>query len=100
MVSLYYCDDTAKYFIVFQQLQSLGLKHALIQQVISERGSNNSDTENVYFLSLVVFVLVFFNCNEGKEMGSASARHRNAIYIAFRWRADDGLTLNSYLVAL
>ena len=28
------------------------------------------------------------------------ARQRNAIQMAFRWRADDGLTLNAGLVAL
>ena len=28
------------------------------------------------------------------------ARQQNAIEIAFRWRADDGLTLNPGLVAL
>ena len=34
------------------------------------------------------------------KSGPSSARQRNAIYIAFCWRPDDGLTLNSGLVAL
>ena len=32
--------------------------------------------------------------------GPSSARQRNAIEMAFRWRADDGPTLNDVLVAL
>ena len=32
--------------------------------------------------------------------GLSSARRQNAILMAFRWRADDGLTLDSGLVAL
>ena len=32
--------------------------------------------------------------------GPSSARQRNAIKMAFRWRADDGPTLNAGLVAL
>ena len=32
--------------------------------------------------------------------GPSSARKRNAIYMAFRWRVDDGPTLNAGLVAL
>ena len=31
--------------------------------------------------------------------GPSSARQRNAILMAFRWRADDGLTLNAGSVA-
>ena len=31
---------------------------------------------------------------------SSSAHQRNAILLAFRWRADGGPTLNAYLVAL
>ena len=30
----------------------------------------------------------------------SSARQRNAIQMAFRWRADDGPTMNAGLVAL
>ena len=32
--------------------------------------------------------------------GPSSARQRSAIYMAFRWRADDGPTLKAGLVAL
>ena len=32
--------------------------------------------------------------------GQSSPRQQNAIKMAFRWRADDGPTLNSGLVAL
>ena len=32
--------------------------------------------------------------------GPSSARQRNVISMAFRWRADDGPTLNAGLVAL
>ena len=32
--------------------------------------------------------------------GPSSARLRSAIYLAFRWRADDGPTLKAVLVAL
>ena len=32
--------------------------------------------------------------------GPSSARQRNAIYMAFRWRANDGPTLNAGLVDL
>ena len=32
--------------------------------------------------------------------GPSSARQRNTIKMAFRWRADDGPTLNAGLVAL
>ena len=48
----------------------------------------------------------FFLVDEGWEdpnttiCGPISARQRNAILMAFRWRADDGPTLNAGLVAL
>ena len=32
--------------------------------------------------------------------GPSTARQRNAIKMVFRWRADNGLTLNAGLVAL
>ena len=57
-----------------------------------------------------VFMFVFFVCflvDEGKEriqMPLIAGHHRlaseNAIEMAFRWRADDGLKLNTSLVAL
>ena len=49
---------------------------------------------------------VFFLVDEGIEdpnttiNGPSSARQRNAIYMAFRWWADDGQTLKAGLVAL
>ena len=45
----------------------------------------------------------FFFVNEWKyttTFGPSSARQLNAISMAFRWRADDGPTLNAGLVAL
>ena len=47
-----------------------------------------------------------FLVDEGREdpnttiSGPSSAHQRNAIKMAFRWRADDGPTLNAGLVAL
>ena len=35
-----------------------------------------------------------------KKLGPSSARQRNAINMAFRWRANDDPTLNAGLVAL
>ena len=49
---------------------------------------------------------LFFLFDEGRNdknttiSGPSSARQRNAIKMAFRWRADDGPTLNAGLVAL
>ena len=48
----------------------------------------------------------FFIFDEGRKdpnttmSGRVSARQRNVIQMAFRWRADDGPTLNAVLVAL
>ena len=48
----------------------------------------------------------FFLVDEGREdpnttiSGPSLARQRNAILMAFRWRADDGPTLNAGFVAL
>ena len=49
-----------------------------------------------------VFFLLLFIVGEGIEDPNwlSSARQRNAIEMAFRWRADDGPTLNAGLVAL
>ena len=50
---------------------------------------------------------LFLVDDEGREdpnttiiSGPSLARQRNAIYMAFRWCADDGATLNAGLVAL
>ena len=49
---------------------------------------------------------MFFLAVEGGEdpnttiSGPSSVRQRNAIQMAFRWRADDGPVLNASLVAL
>ena len=49
---------------------------------------------------------VFFNVFKGREdpnttrRGPFSARQRNAIEMAFRWRADGGPILNAGLVAI
>ena len=56
----------------------------------------------VYFYSFFIFFLV----DEGRKVpnttisGPSLACQRNAIKMAFRWRADDGPTLNAGLVAL
>ena len=52
------------------------------------------------------FFFFFFFFYEGRKdpnttiSGLSSARRQNAILMAFRWRADDGLTLDAGLVAL
>ena len=52
------------------------------------------------------YIYIFFFVDEGIEdpntaiNGPLSARQRNVIEMAFRWRADDGPTLNAGLVAL
>ena len=59
--------------------------HARIQNVLSE------------------WVQLFYERREDPDTtksGSSSARQRNAIEMAFRWRVDDGPTLNVGLVAL
>ena len=62
------------------------------------RGSRKFLTEGFTFDNVLVV--------EGREdlnttvSGPSSIHQRNAIYMAFRWRADDGLTLNVGLVAL
>ena len=51
------------------------------------------------------FFFFFFLVDEGIEdpntiiNGPSSARQRNAIYMAFRWRADGGPALNADVVA-
>ena len=63
-------------------------KHARIQKVLSEG------------------VQLFFSFDEWRKdpntsiSGLSTARQRNAIKMAFGWRADDGPTLNTGLVAL
>ena len=53
-----------------------------------------------------IFEKVLFLVDEGRngpnstKSGPASTRQRKAIKMAFPWRADDGPTLNSGLVAL
>ena len=62
--------------------------HARIQKVLSEG---------------VKLLFFFFLVDEGREdpkntkSGPSSARQRNAIEMAFHWRADDGPTLNAGL---
>ena len=52
------------------------------------------------------FTTFFFQFDEGRKgpntsnSGQSTARQRNAILMAFRWRADDGQTVNAGLVAL
>ena len=61
-----------------------------------QRGSN---FDNVFFF----FVLVDErrdDQNTRTKSGPSSARQQNAISMAFSWRPDDGLALNSGLVAL
>ena len=62
-----------------------------------QRGSNFDNVFLFFFLHVI---------DEGREdpnttiSGPSSARQRNAIKMAFHWRADDGPTLNAGLVAL
>ena len=55
---------------------------------------------------LITFFCLFFLVDEGIEdlntaiNGPSLAHKRNTIEMAFRWRADDGQTLNAGLVAL
>ena len=64
-----------------------------------QRGSN---FDNVFFSVVVVVFLV----DKGRKNPDttisrpSTARQRNAIEMAFRWRADDGQTLNAGLVSL
>ena len=59
-----------------------------------------------FFQKGSTFDKFFFVIDEGIEDQNitinrpSSARQRNAIKMAFRWRADDGPTLNAGLVAL
>ena len=75
-----------------------------ISNCINMRGSRKfcqrgSNFDNVFLFFLHVI-------DEGREdpittiSGLSSARQRNAIKMAFHWRADDGPTLNAGLVAL
>ena len=71
--------------------------------VQNKRGSRKfcqrgSKFDYVFFLLFLV-VEGFEDPNITKN-GPSSARQRNVIEIAFRWRADDGPTLNASLVAL
>ena len=66
------------------------LNHARIQKILSEG----------------VQLLRFFLVDESWEdpnttlCGPSSARQRNAILMAFRWRADGGPTLNAVSIAM
>ena len=55
-----------------------------------QRGTNNTDT----------FLFYYFSSRWDGERIESSVRQRNAIEMAFRWRADNGQSLNAGLVAL
>ena len=62
-------------------------------------------SEGVQLLQRFFFVFVLVDerrddQNTRTKSGPSSARQRNAIQMAFRWRPDDGLALNSGLIAL
>ena len=59
------------------------------QRVLPE--GYNSD--NVFFFFF--FFLIMREDPNSTKRGPASAHQRNAIEMAFRWRADDGQTLNA-----
>ena len=69
----------------------------------SMRGSRKFCQSGSKFDNVFVLFCLF---NEGIEdpnaniNGTSSARQRHAILMAFRWRADDCLTLNAGFVAL
>ena len=65
-----------------------------------QRGSNLTA-----FFFFFCFFFVFYLVDEGRDgpnttkSGPSSARQRNAIQMTFRWRADDGQTLNAGFAA-
>ena len=67
--------------------------HARIKKILSEGVQYSADV--VFFL-----FFVFFEEMDATKSGSSSARQRNAIKMAFSWRADNGPPLNAGLVAL
>ena len=80
----------AKHFLCFNNNRIQG-------EDLAQRGSKR---DNVLF-----FVLLFFSSGRREDpnttiCGLTSARKRNAIKMVFRWRTDDGPTLNAGLVAL
>ena len=65
-------------------------------QTVSGRGGGGGGNFNFSFK------LARVETREGPnttKSGPSSARQRSAIYMAFRWRADDGPTLRAVLVA-
>ena len=66
--------------------------------------SSMHDSRQFSTLTTLCFLCLFL-VDEGREdpnitiSGPSSARQRNPIGMAFRWRADDGPTLNAGLVA-
>ena len=67
--------------------QITNMTHARIQKKIVRRGP-----------TLTTFFLLI--SGERIQIQLKAGHHRPAIKMAFRWRADDGLTLNADLVAL
>ena len=61
-----------------------------------------SNFDSVFFIYFIIFISFNERRNDlnATKSGPSSARQRNAIQMVFRWRADDGPTLNSGLVAL
>ena len=91
-----------KNFVIRENSQSMTitlicvrLSHAQPESFV--RGGSNFDSVYFNFIFLV---------DEGKKdsnttiSGSSSAHQRSAIWMAFRWRVDDGPSLNADLVAL
>ena len=102
--SCFCCRPPAFFKITFQEhYQSVKIFAKVIRRqrlVLAMRGSKkfhqrgpNSDN---FFLMRRENIQID-NCNLN---GPSSARQRNVIQLAFRWRADDDPTLNAVLVAL
>ena len=78
-------------------------------EIIFMRGSRKfcqGDPTLTGFFFVFIYLFILYLVAEGREdpnttiRGRSSARQRNAIYMEFRWCADDGPTLNAGLAAL
>ena len=64
------------------------------------RGSKKFCQRGSKFDNVSLFLVELIEDPNTAINGPSLARQRNAILMAFRWQADDGLTLNAGLAAL